>query len=219
MKDIFKKAVNWYIKGNDYRRAALELYDEETLIKEIENVKKEKHDELVKEREVELQNILKKCLKLFPIGTLIDSDEGTDKCLNIVIGTPYIGEHDYHWPNYCNVPTWELGNHRTVLVKTVRILFNQVIGQSIVCLENLLAFIEDPSKDYRVPHRGIVKLEDYINRQNEYKNDKLEELNKNIITLEKSLSEYRDDFNLYDSYKPEEFTQESIDNIVNKYKI
>ena len=27
MKDIFKKAVDWYIKGNDYRRAALELYD------------------------------------------------------------------------------------------------------------------------------------------------------------------------------------------------
>lgn len=217
MKDIFKKAVDWYIKGNDYRRAALELYDEDTLIKEIDNVKKEKHDKLIKEREEELQNILKKCLKLFPIGTLIDSDEGTDKCLNIVIGTPYIGEHDYHWPSYCNVPTWELGNHRTVLVKTVRILFNQVIGQSIVCLENLLAFIEDPSKDYCVPSRGIVKLKDYINRQNEYKNDKLEELNKDIVALEKSLSKYKADFNLYDSYKPEEFTQENIDNIVKNY--
>ena len=38
MKDIFKKTVDWYIKGNDYRKAALELYDEETLIKEVESV-------------------------------------------------------------------------------------------------------------------------------------------------------------------------------------
>jgi len=218
MTDIFKKAVHWYIKGNDYRRAALELYDEETLVKELENIKKENHDKLVKAREEELQKKLNKCIKLFPIGTLIDSDEGTDRCLNIVIGTPYIGEHDYHWPSYCNVPTWELGNHRTVLVKTVRISFNQVIGKSIVCLENLLAFIENPSKDYRVPARGIVKLEDYIERENKYKNDKLEELNKSIVALEKSLSEYKNDFNEYDSYKPEEFTQETIDEIVKKYK-
>lgn len=217
-ENIFNKAVNWYIKGNDYRRAALELFDEETLIKEVENIKKENHDELVKTREEELQNILKKCLKLFPIGTLIDSDEGTDHCLNIIVGTPYIGEHDYHWPTYCHVPTWELGNHRTVLVNTIRISFNKVIGKSIVCLENLLVYIESPSKDYHIPPRGIVKLEDYINRQNEYKNDKLKELNKNIISLEKELNEYRDDFNLYNSYKPEEFTKESIDNIVKQYK-
>lgn len=216
-EDVFKKAVIWYSKGGDYRKAALELYDEDKLKKELQNVEKEQHNIVVKNREKELKKKLDRCTKLFPIGTLIDSDDGSDKCLNIVVGKPYIGEEDYHWPNYCNVPTWELGNHKTVLIKTVRVSFNKVIGKSIVCLENLLQFMDNPSKDF-LPKRGIVNLKNYVSQKNEMKRKEIDRINKEIDKVEMEVSLLKSEFSLYDSYKPEEFTQEKINEIVKKYK-
>ena len=215
-ENIFNKAVNWYIKGNDYRRAALELFDEEELKKEVERTKKEQFNNLVKNRENELKEKLDRCLKLFPIGTLIDSDDLSDKCLNIIIGKPYIGEENYHWPNYCDIPTWKLENHRTILVKTVRISFNNVIDKSIVCLENILYFMDTDSK--YSPNRGIVNLKDYVNQKNKMRLEEIDKINKKINEVNKELKVLNAEFSLYDSYKPEEFTQEKIDEIVKQYK-
>lgn len=215
-ENIFDKAVNWYIKGNDFRKAALELFDEETLKKEVERTKKEQFNNLVKNRENELKEKLDGCLKLFPVGTLIDSDDGTDKCLNIIVGKPYIGEADYHWPNYLDIPIWELKNHRTILAKTVRISFNEVIDKSMVCLENILYFMDSDSK--YSPNRGIVNLKDYVNQKNEMRLEEIDKINKKINEVNKELKVLNAEFSLYDSYNPSEFTQEKVDEIVKQYK-
>ena len=215
MTDYFKHAVGWYIKGGDYRQAALELFDKKELEKAVCKYEIEEHEKLINERERILKKQLEYCKEHFPIGTLIRSDDGTDRCLNIVVGEPYIGEHDYHWPQF--VSNWRFGNHRTVLVNTVRVSFNKVIGKSIVCLENLLHYLQKDKNDpfYR---EVFVTLDGYHDSENKYRNSNLDDLGSRITRCKNELNELNANYNMYCDYNPEAFTQETIDEIVKKYK-
>ena len=57
-----------------------------------------------------------------------------------------------------------------------------------------------------------------MKQKNETKRKEIDRINKEIDKVEMELSLLKSEFSLYDSYKPEEFTQEKIDEIVKKYK-
>jgi hypothetical protein len=78
--NLFDKVMEWYQSGDKGKReAALDLFPEDMLKKEIEGFKKRNKQERLKTREEQLHQRLKEAKKMFPIGTLIRSDDGTDK--------------------------------------------------------------------------------------------------------------------------------------------
>lgn len=173
-----------------------------------------------KERKEQLQKMFERCKKLFPIGTLIWSDDGSDKCLNIIISEPYIGKHDYHYPLYVD---YNIKDRSTILVKTVRIEYfgNDVIddprfSNSIVCLENCLYFIDKKDSDtFKENH--IVNLKEYIKNKEKEKSEKIKKLEKDIKEKEESLERTKKELKEIQSYEPTGLTKEKIEKIVKRY--
>ena len=94
--NLFDKAMEWYQSGDKGKReAALELFPEDMLEREIDDFKKRNYKEFMKTREEQLRRRLEDAKKIFPMGSLIWSDEGTDNCPNIIVGEPYIGDTQY----------------------------------------------------------------------------------------------------------------------------
>ena len=163
---LFERAIEWY-DSNDCgkQQAALELFPEKQLKAALEDYRKKKKRERKSEREEELKSKLERCKKMFPLGLLIWSDDGTDKCPNVVVSEPYIGESDYH----CYLHSYYFSDDkRTILVDTVRLCIDGPLWpktKHVVCLENVLHYMDlpkDNSFKKLLKAKKQIKIKKYI---------------------------------------------------------
>ena len=226
--NLFDKAMEWYQSGDKGKReAALELFPEDMLEREIDDFKKRNYKEFMKTREEQLRRRLEDAKKIFPMGSLIWSDEGTDNCPNIIVGEPYIGDTQYgsHIPD--NIYSYEIpyGERKTVLVHTIRISRSDIVGndlkyaKGIVGLEKLMVNMEKPFlKRYPCKESYFIKLEEYYKSENEEKNNNLNNLKKSISTCEERIQELKTTLSEWENYDPNSLTKEKINKLVEKYK-
>ena len=221
MDSLFEKALEWYQSGSlGKREAACELFPEEKLKKESESFLKKKNKEALEARNIQLQNILEKCKKQFPIGTPMWNNDGTDWCPNILISEPYIAETKYSVPdgvyNYGYT-----GKKKSVFAKTIRMKTtrNEPLDgdckYSTINLEICLARMES-NKEWA--HRDhIIDLKEFYETKNEEKAAKVKWLKENIERDQKTLDVLKDELAELEAYKPEGLSKELINEIVKKY--
>lgn len=214
--DVYNKALEWYQSGVPGKKeAALELFSEEELEKGVSRYNKEKKLKIARERRQELEKCLERCKKLFPIGTLVRSDDGTDHLPNLVISEPYISETEYHFPFFKH--SWDYDKKETVLVKTVRICGNEPIDHiSYVGLETVLYYMDKDKNDdfYR---NGIIDLKEYKESQIKKRQEKIEWLTKRKEEEEKRLNDILSDLSEWEEYDPTKLTKEKIQEILKNY--
>lgn len=212
--DLFKKAIEWYTKAGDYRKAAIELFPEEKLKEELENYKKEVRKQRMQEREKELEEVLEICKKRFPIGTLIRSDDGTDHLPNLVISEPYISETKYHFPH--NKHSWEYDKTETVLVNTVRIHMNEPLNRKEkVGLETVL-YYDGLTDNYHKD--AIINLKNYEKERIDKKNEHLKWLKDKRDRCQEELNAILSEIKEYEEYNPSELTEEKLKEILENVK-
>jgi hypothetical protein len=226
--NLFDKAMEWYQSGDKGKReAALELFPEDMLKKEIEGFKKRNKQERLKERDLDLERKLSSAKKMFPIGTLIWSDEGTDSCPNLIVSEPYIGNTKYgtHIPYGIYEYSDEKEVKKTILVHTVRIYRSEIESdhpewyRSVVGLERLMDNMEKPL-DQRYPVKGsyFIELDEYHKSEEVERNNYLNNLKESISEYEEKLQKFKKDLSTWESYDPNSLTKEKINEIVEKYK-
>ena len=227
--NLFDKVMEWYQSGDKGKReAALDLFPEDMLEREIEGFKKRNYKEKMKAREQELKDALERAKKMFPVGTLIWSDEGTDSCPNLIVSEPYIGSTKYgsHVPD----GVYDIGmitsdERKTILVHTVRIYRSGLESEnpswykSIVGLEKLMVNMNKPlERRYPQKESYFVDLEDYHKSEANERNNNLNNLKKSISTYEEKLDEFKKELYSWENYDPNSLTKEKINEIVEKYK-
>ena len=220
-KNLFDLAMGWYRSGDSGKKAAaLDLFPEEMFKKELEDFKKRDKEEKKKAREQELQEVLEECKKLFPIGTPIWSDDGTDKCVNIVVEEPHITESEYRvpWGKY----DFDEKERKTVVARVVRLEYfgNDVIeggwGKSYAGLEKcLLAMNYKPDEIGYKNH--LINLEDLYTQKTEERNKEIEKLRKKISDAQVELDKYKVDLAELEAWNPKGLTKEKIQEIVKEY--
>lgn len=225
--NLFDKAMEWYQSGDRGKReAALELFPEDLLESEIENFKNRNYKEKKKKREEELQNVLETCKKMFPIGTLIWSDEGTDDCPNIVVGEPYIDTAKYggHMPDGKYNWSDPEEDKKTVLVKTLRLFRNEITeenykwAKSIVGLEKVLLNSKKPMGQ-KYPDRDLfVNLDKYKKDQKDVRSEQIKRWTDKIAGYQRDIAAIQKTLKSWEEYNPDEITKESIQKIIDKWK-
>lgn len=226
-ENLFDLAIGWYRSGEPGRKAAaLDLFPESMLEKEIEAYKKRDKKERMKTREQELEVCLEKAKSLFPVGTLIISDDGTDHCPNLIVGEPYIGNTKYnsHIPYGIYEYSDKEEEQKTILVHTIRIyLGSEEDGpkwyRSIVGLEKLMINMDKPL-DERYPKVDsyFIKLDDYCKSETEKKKKNIQDIKSEISELNEKIDRYSKDLSTWENYDPDSLTKEKIKEMVNKYK-
>lgn len=226
--NLFDKAIEWYMSGDKGKKAAaLDLFPEDMLKREIENFKKRNKKERLLTRDEELQQVLKKAKKEFPIGTLIWSDEGTDSCPNLVVGEPYIGSTKYgsHIPYGKYENSDEEDVRRTVLVHTVRIYRSDIESdepkwyRSIVGLENILIQMDKPLEN-RYPQKKsfYVNLDEYHMSEKNVKELETNHIKSKVSELTEELKKCSEKLTFWEGYDPDSLTKEKINKMVEEYK-
>lgn len=220
--NLFDKAMGWYQSGDSGKKeAALELFPKEMLEKEIESYKRRDKEEKKKLRDKELQEVLEKCKKLFPIGTLVWSDECSDHCVNIIVEEPHIGKTEYKvpWGKY----EYDDKDRKTVLAKTIRIgiMSNEPLEgnwcKSDVGLEKLLINMTKKKESSYINTKPIINLKELQESNMEERNKEIAGLKKEIEKLTATLEEYKTDLAELEAYDPYAFTKEKIQEIVKQY--
>ena len=213
-KNLFDLAMGWYRSGDSGKKeAALDLFPEDMLKKEIEAYRKRDKEERVKLREENLQKMLKRCQKLFHIGDLITSDDGTDSLPNLIISEPRIQKVDYL--PFCVENSWEYGpnDKYTIVVDTVRLYMNEPLHyKSRVCLEALLYYMDKPDEDYK--KRGLIDLKEYTKKQIEETSEDLKGLYTQEEGVQKELNKIQESITRLENYDPNELTKEKIQEIL-----
>jgi len=206
-KNLFDLAMGWYSSGEPGKKAAaLDLFPEEMLQKEIEAYRKRDKEERFKSREENLKKMLERCKKLFPVGTLVYSDDGTDKLPNLTIGEPYIKKVEFL--PFCVDYSWEYDGHekKTIMVDTVRIRRNEPYNYGYVCLETLLYYL-DKSKDDNFRRPVFIDLKEYEKEQKEKRDKQIKQLKEDIdkgkLELEKNTLELSE----LEKYDPSELEE------------
>lgn len=212
-KNLFDIAMGWYRSGDSGKKeAALDLFPEEMLIKEIEAYRKRDKEEIFKSREEDLQKMLERCKKLFPVGTLVYSGDGTDHLPNLTIGEPYIKKVEFL--PFCVDNSWEYDDceKKTIMVDTIRIRNNEPYNYGHVCLEILLYYL-DKSKDDQFRRPVFIDLKEYEKEQKEKKDKQIKQLKEDIekgkLELEKNTLELSE-LEKYDPSELEERLQEIL---------
>jgi hypothetical protein len=157
--------------------------------------------------------MLERCKKLFHIGDLINSDEGTDSLPNLIISEPRLQKVDFL--PFCVENSWDYGpdDKYTIVVDTVRLRMNEPLHyKSRVCLEALLYYMDKPDEDYK--KRGFINLEEYIKKEIEEKNNELNDLRAKEQRTQKDLSELQMDIAILEEYDPNELTSKKINEIL-----
>ena len=218
---LFEIAMEWYQSGNSGKKeAAMELYPKEMLEAEIENYKKKTRKYKLEKRDEDLKNILEECKRLFPIGTAVWSDDGTDHCVNIIVEEPHIEKVQYRCPY--NIYDFNETNRKSVIAKTVRIEYygNDVIddkcGRSSVCLEILLDNMKR-SDDKWVNTKPIINLKDLHIKKSELRDNEIQKIKKEILEHQNRLNQLNLDLNELELWDPNGLTEEKIQEIVKKY--
>lgn len=216
-KNLFDLAMGWYRSGDSGKKAAaLDLFPEDMLKKEIEAYRKRDKEERVKLREENLQKMLKRCQKLFHIGDLIQSPDGTDHLPNLIISEPRIQKVDFL--PFCVEDSWDYGPDETytIVADTLRIHNNEPYNYSRVCLETSLYYLDKP-KDDNFKKPVFIDLKEYEKEQKDKRDEQIKLL-KEIIEKETVKLE-KDKLNLseLEKYNPEELTEERLQNILKSF--
>ncbi len=214
-KNLFDLAMDWYRSGDSGKKAAaLDLFPENMLKKEIEVYRKRDEKKRVKLREENLQKMLERCKKLFHIGDVIQSDDGTDYLPNLIISEPRIQKVEYL--PFCVESSWryEDSEKKTIVVDTVRLYMNKPLERkSKVCLEQLLYYMDKP-KDDVFRKNGFIDLKEYAKKQIEKKNNELKDLKAREQRAQKDLSDIQMDIAVLEDYDPNELTSKKINEIL-----
>lgn len=214
-KNLFDLAMGWYRSGDSGKKAAaLDLFPEDMLKKEIEAYRKRDKEERIKLREENLQKMLERCKKLFHIGDLIESNDGTDHLPNLIISEPRIQKVEYL--PFCVENSWDYGPDEkyTIVVDTVRLHMNEPLNRkSKVCLEALLYYM-DKSKDDEFRKNRFIDLKEYTKKQIEEKNEELKSLKEREQRVQKDLSDIQMDIAVLENYDPNELTYKKIKEIL-----
>ena len=209
MDKLFNKALEWYRKGGDYRRAACELFSEN----ELETYENERKKNMMVDRDKMLQEMLIRCKKLFPIGSLIQGDNLADRLPNLTISEPYI-QYVKYLPLCVNYSSeYKDGERKTIFVDTVRIRRNEPCGKSQVCLEQLLYYMDKPDGD-NFKKKGFIDLKEYEKKQIEKKNEELTYLKTLAEKLEKDLDDTKKSIAEVEAYNPSELTEQKLKKIL-----
>ena len=209
MDNLFEKAIEWYRKGGDYRRAACELFSE----KELEKYENERKKNMMADRDKMLQEMLVRCKKLFPIGSLIQSHDGTDHLPNLTISEPYI-KYVKHLPFCVDYSSdYKDGERKTIFVDTIRIMRNEPWKKSQVCLEELLYYMDKPDGD-NLKKKGFIDLKEYEKKQIEKKNDELTYLKTLAEKIEQDLDDTKKSIAEVEAYNPSELTEQKLKEIL-----
>ena len=209
MDKLFNKALEWYRKGGDYRRAACELFSEN----ELETYENERKKNMMVDRDKMLQEMLIRCKKLFPIGSLIQGDNLADRLPNLTISEPYI-QYVKYLPLCVNYSSeYKDGERKTIFVDTVRIRRNEPCGKSQVCLEQLLYYMDKPDGD-NFKKKGFIDLKEYEKKQIEKKNEELTYLKTLAEKLEKDLDDTKKSIAEVEAYNPSELTEQKLKEIL-----
>ena len=209
MDKLFEKAIEWYRKGGDYRRAACELFSE----KELEAYENGRKKNMMADRDKMLQEMLIRCKKLFPIGSLIQGDNLADRLPNLTISEPYI-QYVKYLPLCVNYSSeYKDGERKTIFVDTVRIRRNEPCGKSQVCLEQLLYYMDKPDGD-NFKKKGFIDLKEYEKKQIEKKNEELTYLKTLAEKIEKDLDDTKKNIAEVEAYNPSELTEQKLKDIL-----
>ena len=203
-------------------KAALELYSENQLRSAIKNYRERKKKQRKRNRENELKEKLERCKKMFPLGLLIWSDDGTDVLPNVVVSEPYIGVsewHRYHYSDY-----YLDDDKRTILVDTVRICMDGPFwtkNKHQVCLENVLHFMDLPD-DNPYQKNYIINLKKYYEDKKKEREKYIARYNKLIDDYQKQIDECTKTRKEYEDWDPtkvtEEYAQEILAEAQKRYK-
>ena len=214
-KNLFDLAMGWYRSGDSGKKsAALDLFPEDMLKKEVEAFRKRDKEERVKLREENLQKMLKRCQKLFHIGDVIQSSDGTDHLPNIIISEPRIQKVEYL--PFCVEGTWDYKDSEkyTIVVDTVRLYMNEPLERkSKVCLEELLYYMDKP-KDDEFRKKGFIDLKEYAKKQIEERDKELSRLKEREQRTQKDLSNIQMDIAVLEDYDPNELTPKRVKEIL-----
>lgn len=209
MDKLFEKAIEWYRKGGDYRRAACELFSE----KELEAYENGRKKNMMADRDKMLQEMLIRCKKLFPIGSLIQGDNLAERLPNLTISEPYI-QYVKYLPLCVNYSSeYKDGERKTIFVDTVRIRRNEPCGKSQVCLEQLLYYMDKPDGD-NFKKKGFIDLKEYEKKQIEKKNDELTYLKTLAEKIEQDLDDTKKSIAEVEAYNPSELTEQKLKEIL-----
>lgn len=217
---LFDKAMEWYQSGNPGKKeAAIELFPEDMLEKEIDNYKRRNKKERKILREIELKNVLERAKKMFPIGTLVWSDDGTDGCPNLIIGEPYIGSTKYNTHIPYNKYEFDDNDRETVLVNTLRIFRNQVdddnpLYKAKVGLEILLENYDNPNEYNKNP---FIDLDDYHKTQAKKREDEIKRLKDNISHYKEMLDQQTEELAELEAYDPYGLNEDLIQEILQQH--
>ena len=214
-KNLFDLAMGWYRSGDSGKKAAaLDLFPEDMLKKEIEAYRKRDKEERVKLREENLQKMLKRCQKLFHIGDLIESPDGTDHLPNLIISEPRIQKVEYL--PFCVENSYDYGpdERYTIVADTVRLYMNKPLDRkNKVCLEELLYYM-DKSKNDKYKKKGFIDLKEYAEKQVKEKNEELSDLKDKKRRIQRELKEIIADIAVLEDYDPNELTSKKIQEIL-----
>lgn len=209
MDKLFEKAIEWYRKGGDYRRAACELFSE----KELEAYENGRKKSMMTDRDKMLQKMLVRCKKLFPIGSLIQGHDGTDHLPHLTTSEPYIQDVD-RLPFCVDYSSeYKDGERKTIFVDTVRIRRNDPWIKSQVCLEELLYYMDKPDGD-NFKKKGFIDLKEYEKKQIEKKNDELTYLKTLAEKIEQELDDTKKSIAEVEAYNPSELTEQKLKEIL-----
>ena len=217
-KNLFDLAMGWYMTNDPGKKAAaLDLFPEEMLKREIDAFRKRDRDERVKLREEYLQKMLKRCKKLFHVGDVIENPEGTYKIPHIILSEPYIQKVEYL--PYCVDDRFicESSNKKTIFVDTVGVYMNEPDDHKIrICLEELLYYMDkDKSDSFRKD--GFIDLKEFSKVKIEEKESKLEGLKNRESRLETELDDVRKKIASFENYDPTKFTKERVKEIIKQF--
>ena len=165
------------------------------------------------DRDKMLQEMLIRCKKLFPIGSLIQGDNLADRLPNLTISEPYI-QYVKYLPLCVNYSSeYKDGERKTIFVDTVRIRRNEPCGKSQVCLEQLLYYMDKPDGD-NFKKKGFIDLKEYEKKQIEKKNEELTYLKTLAEKIEQDLDDTKKSIAEVEAYNPSELTEQKLKDIL-----
>lgn len=227
--NLFDKAMEWYQSGDHGKKeAALELFPEDLLESEIENFKKRNKKERLKARDEELKTVLERCKKMFPVGTLVWSDDSySDINPLLIVGEPYIGSTKYnsHVPD-SKYHYWEDKDveHKTVLAHAIRICHGSVDTESMswtkvnAGLEKILIEMDKPKEKRFGEKDYFVKLKDYVNKEKALREKEISQLKSDIGRYQEQIDKWKEKLNMWELYNPADLTETKLKQLLDYWK-
>lgn len=202
------KLYNSYIP--EYRNAALELFTEEELEEASKTVSEDRQKELISK----LQKKIDRCKTLFPIGTLINSDDSIDHCPHLVCGEPYIA-NDEKWVSKFSDYDYNDKERKSIFVKTLRISDGKA-KPSFVCLENVLGY--HTSKNRKMHMNMIIDPNERYKEECENRDQKVMLYKGKVQEFERELEFLKKDLETWKKYEPVKMDKEFCDKILKTYE-